>query len=151
MVINGSEERVVMTVPRNGVFYTLDVRTGKTILPPRGIDGQPVATLNQIDLKALAASSPSASDSNQGAVWEEAQRTATANAPVTSMGHAWFPMGYNAQTGLVYIPSLNLCMDMEGAEPTYKRGTFYLAFEFDLGKSGPGGYMSELIAWDPIK
>src|SRR5499427_4782526 len=118
MVINGSEERVVMTVPRNGVFYTLDVRTGKTILPPRGIDGQPVATLNQIDLKALAASSPSASDSNQGAVWEEAQRTATANAPVTSMGHAWFPMGYNAQTGLVYIPAYETL----GAGSTQRRG-----------------------------
>ena len=25
------------------------------------------------------------------------------------------------------------------------------AFEFDLGKSGPGGYMSELMAWDPVK
>ena len=42
-------------------------------------------------------------------------------------------------------------MDMEGAEPAYKRGSFYLAFEFDLGKGGPGGYMSELMAWDPVK
>src|SRR5436190_16846263 len=49
LVINGNEERVVMTVPRNGVFYTLDVRTGKTVLPPRGIDGRPVAALSQID------------------------------------------------------------------------------------------------------
>src|SRR6185369_8782460 len=85
LVVNGNEERVAMTVPRNGVFYTLDVRTGKTILPPRGIDGQAVATLNQIDLKTLAASSPNAADSQEGAVWEEAQRTAAANAPVTSM------------------------------------------------------------------
>src|SRR4051812_10125492 len=105
LVVNGNEQRVVMTVPRNGVFYTLDVRTGKTILPPRGIDGQPVGTLNQIDLQALAASSPSSAESDEGAVWEDAQRTAAANAPVTSMGHAWFPMGYNAQTGLVYIPA----------------------------------------------
>ena len=60
-------------------------------------------------------------------------------------------MAYNPQTGLVYIPSLNLCMDMEGAEPNYKRGVMYLAVEFDLGKSGPGGYMGELIAWDPVK
>jgi glucose dehydrogenase len=66
-------------------------------------------------------------------------------------GKNWQPMSYNPQTGLVYIPSLNLCMDMEGAEPAYKRGSFYLAFEFDLGKGGPGGYMSELIAWDPVK
>jgi hypothetical protein len=61
------------------------------------------------------------------------------------------PMSYSPQTGLVYIPSINLYMDMEGAEPAYKRGSFYLAFEFALGKSGPGGYMSELMAWDPVK
>src|SRR6185295_5731222 len=65
LVINGAAERVVMTVPRNGVFYTLDVRTGKTVLPPRGIDGQSVATLNQIDLATLAASSPSTAASDQ--------------------------------------------------------------------------------------
>ena len=66
-------------------------------------------------------------------------------------GKNWQPMSFNPQTGLVYIPSINLCMDMEGAEPTYQRGKFYLAFEFDLGKGGPGGYMSELMAWDPVK
>ena len=41
-------------------------------------------------------------------------------------GKNWQPMSYNPQTGLVYIPSINLCMDMEGAEPAYKRGKFYL-------------------------
>jgi len=33
----------------------------------------------------------------------------------------------------------------------YKPGTFYLASEFDLAKAGPGDYMSELVAWDPVK
>src|SRR5947207_6374479 len=145
LAINGNEERVVMTVPRNGVFYTLDVRTGKTILPPRGIDGQPVATLIQIDLKALGVSSPSAAESNHGVVWEEAQRTA--NVPVTSMGHAWFPMGYNAQTGLVYIPAYETLGGGSTRDPTLEADQL----------AAKGGHRSanlahgKLVAFDPIK
>src|SRR5262249_36063975 len=53
IVVDGEERRVVMTAPRDGVFYTLDVRTGKPILPPRGIDGKAVPVLTQIDLTAV--------------------------------------------------------------------------------------------------
>jgi PQQ-dependent dehydrogenase (methanol/ethanol family) len=146
LVVNGNEQRVVMTVPRNGVFYTLDVRTGKAVLPPRGIDGQSVATLNQIDLNALAAFSPSAAESNQGAVWEDAQRTASANAPVTGMGHAWFPMGYNAQTGLVYIPAYETLGAGSTQDPTLEADQL----------AAKGGHRSanlahgKLVAFDPI-
>src|SRR5215471_17121424 len=143
--VNGHEQRVVMTVPRNGVFYTLDVRTGHTVLPPQGIDGRPVAPLNQIDLQALAASSPSAAESSQGVVWEEAQRTA--NAPVTSMGHAWFPMSYNAQTGLVYIPAYETLGAGSTQDPTLEADQL----------AAKGGHRSanlahgKLVAFDPIK
>jgi quinohemoprotein ethanol dehydrogenase len=149
LVVNGKEQRVVMTVPRNGVFYTLDVRTGKTILPPHGIDGKPVEALKQIDLNALSSSSPSAAESSQGATWEESQQTA--NAPVTSMGHAWFPMGYNAQTGLVYIP----------AYETLERGNAQGATQDPTLEADRlatrGGHRSaniahgKLVAFDPIK
>ena len=90
LAVNGKEQRVVMTVPRNGIFYTLDARTGKAIVPPRGIDGKAVGALNQIDLSSVTSSSAISAEANQ---------------PNTTLGHAWFPMGYNAQTGLVYIPA----------------------------------------------
>jgi len=98
IVAAGKQQRVVMTVPRNGVFYTLDVRTGKEVRPPRGIDGAVVRPLKQIDLSAVA------SQATQTGGLSEENRTIT-NATNTSLGHAWFPMSYNAQTGLVYIPS----------------------------------------------
>jgi len=93
IIAEGKQQRVVMTIPRNGVFYTLDVRTGQEVLPPRGIDGAVVRPLKQIDLSAT----------QTGGLFEE-NRTIT-NATNTSFGHAWFPMSYNAQTGLVYIPA----------------------------------------------
>jgi quinohemoprotein ethanol dehydrogenase len=149
IVLDGKERRVVMTVPRNGVFFTLDVRTGKAILPPRGIDGQPVATLNQIDLNALASSSTSAVDSNEGAVWEETQQAA--NAPVTSMGHAWFPMGYNAQTGLVYIPAYETLGRRNGQASTQVPTLEADRLAAEDGRRSANLAHGKLVAFDPIK
>jgi quinohemoprotein ethanol dehydrogenase len=139
MVVDGKEQRVVMTAPRDGVFYTLDARTGKAILPPRGIDGTAVTALEQIDLRALSSpSSPAgeASDAGRGseghtpltrgeASWRVARK------PTTSMGHAWFPMSYDAQKGLVYIPAYETLERGPGQPDALAHG--------------------ELVAFDPIK
>lgn len=58
-------------------------------------------------------------------------------------------MAWSPDTKLVYIPANNLCMDMEDSEVEYKRGSFYLGKDFPT-KPGPGGYLGELIAWDPV-
>ena len=42
-------------------------------------------------------------------------------------GKNWMPMSYSEQTGLVYVPTFNLCMDMVNREQKYVKGTFYLA------------------------
>jgi glucose dehydrogenase len=60
-------------------------------------------------------------------------------------------MSYSAQTGLVYIPSFNMCMDIANKQEEYTPGKFYLASEFDLGKPGnEGTNLAEFIAWDPV-
>ena len=58
-------------------------------------------------------------------------------------------MSFNPQTGLVYIPTNNVCMDWSVSDVTYKRGVFYLGAEFPT-KEGPGGFLGEPVAWDPI-
>jgi quinohemoprotein ethanol dehydrogenase len=116
MPVNGKEQRVVMTAPRNGVFYTLDARTGKAVLPPRGMDGTVVQPLRQIDLNDPASVSASVANSrpatySQGLSGGNAATRGEADqvpAAVSTMGHAWFPMGYNAQTGLMYIPGYEI-------------------------------------------
>ena len=65
-------------------------------------------------------------------------------------GKNWMPMSYSKQTGLVYMPTMNLCMDLEGIQADYKRGAFYLGVNFDLGKVGPGGHMGGVKAWNPV-
>lgn len=90
MKIAGKDRRVLMTKPRNGVFYTLDVRTGAEVLPPRGIDGSSFPSLQQLSLKDLETKG-----------YQDAGKPK--NLPVPGMGGGWFPLSYNAQTGLVYI------------------------------------------------
>jgi len=139
--INGQMTPVALKADRNGFFYVLNRQTGKLISAKSFV---PVNWATGIDL-------------NSGRPIEVAEKRpkfkqrAKEICPNLLGGKNWQPMSFNPKTGFVYIPSLNLCMDMEGAEPAYQRGKFYLAFEFDLGKGGPGGYMSELIAWDPVK
>jgi hypothetical protein len=102
--------------------------------PPRGIDAA-VPALPQIDLSAAGVGvlcargtySGAAPDENATLARGEAVRN-NANGPLTTMGHAWFPMSYDARAGLVYIP----------AYETVRPGSGTLAH-------------GKLVAYDPIK
>ncbi len=139
--INGQMTPVALKADRNGFFYVLNRETGKLLSAKSFV---PINWATGVDL-------------NTGRPIEVPEKRpkfkqrAKDICPNLLGGKNWQPMSFSPQTGLVYIPSINLCMDMEGAEPAYQRGKFYLAFEFDLGKGGPGGYMGELMAWDPVK
>ena len=141
LTIDGKPTPVALKADRNGFFYVINRETGKLISAKPFV---PINWATGVDL-------------NTGRPIEVPEKRprfkvrAKDICPNLLGGKNWQPMSFNPKTGLVYIPSINMCMDMEGAEPAYQRGKFYLAFEFDLGKGGPGGYLSELIAWDPVK
>jgi alcohol dehydrogenase (cytochrome c) len=139
--IDGQTTPAALKADRNGFFYVLDRRNGKLI------SAKPFVEINWATGVDMATGRPI----------EVADKRPRLNYKATNVcpnvigGKNWMPMSYSFQTGLVYIPSLNLCMDLEGAKPEYKRGQFYLGAEFDLDKAGPGGHLGEVIAWDPIK
>ena len=59
-------------------------------------------------------------------------------------------MSFSPKTGFVYIPANNICQDMsESKEIEYRKGVFYLGKEF-TALPGPGGYLGDIVAWDPI-
>ena len=139
--IGGQTTPVALKADRNGFFYVLNRQTGKLIsakpfVPINWATGVDPTTGRPIEVPEKR---------------PKFKQRAMDICPNLLGGKNWQPMSFNPQTGLVYIPTLNLCMDMAGAEPAYERGKFYLAFEFELGKGGPGGYMGELMAWDPAK
>jgi len=154
MNIGGKERRVIMTKPRNGVFYVLDARTGKEALPPRGIDGSAYPSLKQISLSDLA-SKP----------YQDAGRPKNLKSP--SLGGGWFPLSYNAQTGLVYISAYEVTRSLgegdfgpNGAGLEANDVAAVLARD-NIGGSAKGGKgqyrdyaplaKGKLVAYDPIK
>ncbi len=116
LAINGEKRHVAMTAPKNGFFYILDAKSGKLL-----------------SAKPLVKT-----------VWASAYDLQTGHAieiPRSAGGgrqwtvHNWWPMSYDAQTGLVYVPA------------TDRRGDVKAAVE--SGESGVG-LIGRLIAWDPV-
>jgi len=139
--VAGQKTPVALKADRNGFFYVLDRRNGKLISAQKFVDLNWAQSI----------------DTTTGRPVENADKRprfgfrAKDICPNLIGGKNWMPMSYSLQTGLVYMPTMNLCMDMEGMQPQYKRGGFYLAADFDLGKAGPGGHLGEVMAWDPVK
>jgi glucose dehydrogenase len=69
--------------------------------------------------------------------------------PTASGAKDWQPSAFSPQTGLVYIPHENLCMDWEDLQVNYIAGTPYVGANVVM-KPGPGGNRGFLTAWDPI-
>ncbi len=114
--INGAKRHVAMTAPKNGFFYALDAKTGKLL------SAKPL-------VKTLWAS---AVDLQTGRA-VEIPKSAGGGRQWTV--HNWWPMSYNAQTGLVYIPTTDRRADVKAM--------------VESGESG-GGLEGRLIAWDPV-
>jgi alcohol dehydrogenase (cytochrome c) len=140
---DGKKVPVIMQANRNGFFYVIDRANGKLLSAKQFIEGVNWAT--GIDLKTGAPIETAGNAKRPGM-----GRKASDICPNLIGGKNWQPMSYNPQTGLVYIPTMNLCMDLEGIQADYKRGTFYLGVNFDLDKRGPGQHMGGLKAWDPV-
>jgi len=142
--VDGKKVPVVMQANRNGFFYVIDRANGKLISAKPFINGVNWAT--GVDLKT---GMPIEAANNEKR--PRLKKWARDICPNLVGGKNWMPMSYNPKTGLVYIPTNNLCMDLEGVQEEYKRGQFYLGVNFDLDKVGPGGHGGGLKAWDPVK
>jgi alcohol dehydrogenase (cytochrome c) len=139
--VDGQKTPLALKADRNGFFYVLNRKSGQLV------SAHPFVLVNWATGIDPATGRPIevAEKRPRQDVW------ARDVCPNLFGGKNWEPMSYSPQTGLVYIPTFNLCMDIVNRTQDYKPGTFYLASEFELAKAGPGDYMSELVAWDPIK
>ncbi|MBV9888748.1 MAG: PQQ-binding-like beta-propeller repeat protein, partial [Acidobacteria bacterium] len=62
----------------------------------------------------------------------------------------WQPSSFSAETGLLYIPHNNLCMDEEDIAVNYIAGTPYVGANVRM-YPGVGGNGGAFTAWDPIQ
>jgi quinohemoprotein ethanol dehydrogenase len=150
LAIDGRKRRVLMQAPKNGFFYVLDAKTGALISAnnyvkvnwAKGIDlktGRPIpveaARYDRHDEVSIVQPGP------QGA-------------------HAWHPMSFSPQTGLVYLPAVDNSMLMK-SDPNFVAqpmgANTGLAFPvsptiYDEMKSdAPREARAQMLAWDPVK
>lgn len=96
LTINDKTRKVIMQAPKNGFFYMLDRITGEFI------SAEPYVTVNWA----------SHIDKNTGRPVETAQAEYFDEPklifPSMYGGHNWQPMAYNPNTGLVYIPAIEM-------------------------------------------
>jgi alcohol dehydrogenase (cytochrome c) len=137
--INGANTPVLMKADRNGFFFVANRETGKVLSAEKYIYAN---WAKKWDINTLRAEEDPDKRPGPG-------HPAKDVCPNLIGGKNWQPMSFNPQTGLVYIPTNNVCMDWSVSDVAYKRGVFYLGAEFPT-KEGPGGFLGELIAWDPV-
>jgi PQQ-dependent dehydrogenase (methanol/ethanol family) len=137
--LNGTPS--LMKADRNGFFYVINRETGKLI------SAEPFVPTNWAKGVDKQTGMPIEDPTKRPQLGKWARNVC----PNLIGGKNWEPMSFSKQTGLVYIPTFNMCMDIANKEEEYSAGKFYLASEFNLDMAGStGSNLSEFIAWDPV-
>src|SRR5712672_2934658 len=145
LTIAGQPRRVLMQAPKNGFFYVIDRDTGKLISAEKFVK---VTWADRIDLTTgrPVEAANARYQSGETTIW-----------PGGAGGHNWQPMSFNPQTGLVYIPAIEMPgyyndkgIDFKHWQPA--RGmVLNLGINFgpvdDVPKSAGS---SLLLAWNPL-
>jgi PQQ-dependent dehydrogenase (methanol/ethanol family) len=139
--VGGQQTPALMKADRNGFFYVINRESGKLI------SAEPFVPTNWASGVDMKTGMPIEDPTKRPQLGKWARNVC----PNLIGGKNWEPMSYSVQTGLVYIPTFNMCMDIASKDEEYTAGKFYLASEFNLDMAGSvGSNLSEFVAWDPI-
>ena len=146
LTIAGQPRKVLITAPKNGFVYVIDRLTGKLIsakpfVPVTWAKGIDIATGRPIE--------------NPGIRYESGVATIS---PTSIGAHSWLPMAFSRQTGLVYIPAIDLKVTYDDRGITSqnwkRKGGMALDYGVNLTIAFPKGNedsASSLVAWDPVR
>lgn len=139
VLFDKGSQKLLAHFDRNGFGYTLDRTTGKLVTAkPYG----PTNWAKSIDMTT-------------GRPVEDPTKRTTAKGNVEGICPAAIgfkdqqPSAYSPQTGWMYVPTNNICMDYEGVEVKYAAGQPYVGAIVRMFP-GPGGNRGAFIAWDPM-
>jgi PQQ-dependent dehydrogenase (methanol/ethanol family) len=134
---DGKARKLLVRPERNGHLYVMDRATGEVLSadPFHAI----TATLG-VDLKTGRLRYNPEKEPKVGRVVRDI-------CPAAPGAKDWNPSAFSPRTGLLYLPHINLCMDVEATEANYIAGTPYVGMEVRM-KAGPGGHRGEFSAWD---
>jgi PQQ-dependent dehydrogenase (methanol/ethanol family) len=124
---------------RNGFFYVMDRRTGQVL------SADPYSFINAykgVDLKSGRLIPNEEKSPVEGKVVRNI-------CPGPPGAKDWNPSAFSPQTGLIYIPHINICMDMGVQNANYIPGTPFVGADVKM-YAGPGGNRGVFTAWDPV-
>jgi len=172
LTIRGIERKVIMQAPKNGFFYLLDRATGEFLSAEAYVPitwashidretGRPMETENsryQVENPLSLLSPEDQITTLKGMSSEEIE--AAFHKPSPYGGHNWQPMSYSPDTGLVYIPALDIPFAY-GNEPafSYEAGRWNIAVDYMLNApledteivdTLVGMVRGHITAWDPV-
>ena len=149
LTLDGDARKVLMQAPKNGFFYVLDRATGELLSADNYIN---ITWATHVDMTTgRPVEVP-------GARYTDKPFTVF---PSYLGGHNWHPMSYSPQTGLVYIPVLDI--PAVYAQPTNFK---YNPGVSNTGTNGIAGGLPDaqaerdaigalvkgrLVAWDPVE
>jgi PQQ-dependent dehydrogenase (methanol/ethanol family) len=140
MPFAGKMQKVLVHLDRNGYVYVIERNTGTVLsADPYG----PVNSSKGVDLQTgrLIFNPDKATKLGD---------TVRNICPTASGAKDWNPSAFSPNTGLIYIPHENMCMDWMSAQVSYIEGTPYVGAQVHM-KPGPGGNRGEFTAWDPVQ
>jgi len=138
MAIAGQPRKVLAHADRNGYVYILDRTNGEVLSASPFV---PISASTGVDLKTGRLKLVPAMIPRLGTTVRDV-------CPSAPGAKDWQPMAFSQNTGLLYIPHQNLCMDIEDTDANYIAGTPYLGSNARY-KPGPGGFRGFFTAWDP--
>ncbi|CAN5359707.1 methanol/ethanol family PQQ-dependent dehydrogenase [soil metagenome] len=137
--VNGEMRKTLVRPERNGYIYVMDRITGQVLSADPFVH---VTATTGVDLETGKPNKVEEKATGFG-------RTVRDICPSAPGAKDWQPSAFSPQTGLLYIPHQNLCMEMEGLEANYIAGTPYVGASVKM-YAGPGGHRGEFTAWDPV-
>jgi lanthanide-dependent methanol dehydrogenase len=137
--IQGTTHKVLVHPDRNGYVYVIDRLTGQVL---SASPFAPITTSRGVDLQSGELLYNKDKQTEEGKVVRNV-------CPTAPGAKDWQPSSFSAQTGLLYIPQNNLCMDVEDLQVNYIAGTPYVGANVRMYPA-PGGNGGAFTAWDPI-
>jgi PQQ-dependent dehydrogenase (methanol/ethanol family) len=140
MPVGGRMRKVLLRPERNGYVYVIDRVSGQVLSADPYV---PINGYKGVNLKTGRIIPNLEKTPKQG-------RVVRGICPAPPGAKDWNPSAYSPQTGLLYLPHLNLCMDFGAVEANYIAGTPYVGADVKM-YAGPGGNRGFFTAWDPVR
>ncbi len=139
--IGGRLRKIIMQAPKNGFFYVLDRETGELL------SAEPFVTVTWAEGVDKDTGRPVVAE---GARYAE---DPTDIHPGPSGGHNWHPMSFHPETGLVFIPAIEMGFAFaQDPEFRYRPGTSNMGIDTIVASTSiaEGDHSGFLLAWDPV-